>query len=84
MPKIDERVAALEAKLKQLKVLQQRVETEPCGPGRRESVRGGCGQNLLFCTPRPGSSRFHSWSVGTDVSSTTPWARVLRSNTCRR
>jgi hypothetical protein len=86
MPKVSEkeRIAALEARLKQLKVVQQQVETESCGPGRRESVRGGFGQNLLFCTPRPASSRSHSWSVGTAVSSTTPWARVLRSNTCRR
>jgi hypothetical protein len=84
MPKIDERVAALELKLKQLKVVQQQAETESCGPGRRESVRGGFGQNLLFCAPRPASSRSHSWSVGTAESSTTPWARVQRSSTCRR
>jgi hypothetical protein len=83
MPKIDERLAAIEAKLKQLKV-QQQVETESCGPGRRKSVRGGFGQNFLFCTPRPASSRSHSWSVGIAVSSTSPCTRVLRSKTCRR
>jgi hypothetical protein len=43
MPKIDERVAALEAKLKQLKVLQQRKEAKARGVAlhrtRREELR---------------------------------------------
>jgi hypothetical protein len=61
MPKLSEkeRIAALEAKLKQLKVVQQRAGTETCDPGRRKLVPGACGKNFLFFTPRTASSRPH-------------------------
>jgi hypothetical protein len=60
MPKVSEkeRIAALEAKLKQLKVAQQRKEararvgTETCGPGRHKPIPGGCGKNVrVFHAP---------------------------------
>lgn len=58
MPKISERerIQALEAKLKQLKVVQQRKEarvgTETCGPRRRKPILGGCGKNVpVFHAP---------------------------------
>jgi hypothetical protein len=92
MPKVSEqeRIQALELKLKQLKVQKQRKEararvgTETCGPGRREAIHGGCGKNFLFFTPRPASSRPLWCAVGMALSSTTPWTPLLRSNSCRR
>jgi hypothetical protein len=33
-------------------VSPEQVTDRICFPGRREALLGGCGQNLLFCTPR--------------------------------
>jgi hypothetical protein len=66
MPKIDERVAALELKLKQIK-----LGTETPDPGRRKPIPGACGKNFLFFTPRPASSRPHSCERSNTVQSIT-------------